>query len=199
MKYRHTSIQLDTVRFIFLDRDGVLNRKLPEGRYATRRSDLQVSSGAAAALAKLNRNGRTVLLVTNQRGIGLGFMTEDQLTQLHDELRQDLAERGARLDAIYYCPHDPSREQCLCRKPKTGLFEQAMRDFPEICGDNSLVIGDSLSDIQAGRQLGMRTVFIEGDALYRKPGSEEAASLADAVAESLETAVAGLLQDSGGS
>lgn len=191
MKQTRNPIRLETVRFVFLDRDGVLNRKLPEGRYAKDRKDLQLLPGAAEALAKLN-GGRTVILVTNQRGIGLGLMTQSELTKLHDEFRKDLAHRGARLDAIYFCPHDPSRQPCLCRKPETGLFEQAMRDFPEVSGENSLVIGDSLSDIQAGVRMRMRTVFIQGDPVYRKPGSEEAARLADAVATSLENAVADL-------
>jgi D-glycero-D-manno-heptose 1,7-bisphosphate phosphatase len=186
-------IRLDAARFIFLDRDGVLNRKLPEGQYAKSRNDLQLLSGAGEALAKLNRNGQTVILVTNQRGIGLGLMTKDELTQLHNEFRKDLAGCGARLDAIYYCPHDPSRQLCSCRKPETGLFEQAMRDFPEMCGENSLVIGDSLSDILAAVRLGMRSVFIEGGPMFRKPGGEEAAALADAVAGSLQTAVESLL------
>jgi D-glycero-D-manno-heptose 1,7-bisphosphate phosphatase len=193
VKNSREPILLGAARFVFLDRDGVLNRKLPENQYPTSREDLQLLPGAGEALAKLNGNGRTIILVTNQRGIGLGLMTEDDLTRLHDALRKDLQRYGARLDAIYHCPHDPSREQCLCRKPATGLFERAMRDFPDLCGENSLVIGDSLSDIQAGTRLGMRTIFIEGEPLNRKPGSEEAATLANAVARSLETAVQGLL------
>lgn len=172
----------------------MLNRKLPEGQYAKDRSDLALLPGAAEALAKLNTCGLTVILVTNQRGIALGLMTEEDLRFLHDELRKDLAVYGARLDAIYYCPHDPSQHRCTCRKPYTGLFEQAMRDFPGISSENSFVIGDSLSDIQAGSRLGMGTIFIEGDPLYRKSGSEEAAALADAVAGSLGEAVNILLK-----
>lgn len=167
----------------------MLNRKLPEGQYATRREELVLLPGAAEALARLNARGLTVILVTNQRGIGLGLMTEEDLRLLHDELAKDLSVYGARLDAIYYCPHDPSQEQCTCRKPDTGLFERAMRDFPDISSENTFVIGDSLSDIQAGSRLGMRTIFIEGDPLSRKAGSEEAAVLADAVAASLQAAV----------
>lgn len=151
--------------------------------------ELALLPGVAKALAKLNSCGFTVILVTNQRGIGLGLMTDEDLHLLHDELGKDLAQCGAHLDAIYYCPHDPSQQPCRCRKPQTGLFEQAMVDFPSISSQNSFVIGDSLSDIQAGSRLRMRTIFIEGDPLCRKLGSEQAAALADIVAESLEEAV----------
>ena len=77
-------------------------------------------------------------------------------------MRTHLAQHGARLDAIYYCPHDVG--ECQCRKPDIGLFEQACRDFPEASAHNSVVIGDSLSDLQAGQRLGMKTIFIEGEA-----------------------------------
>jgi D-glycero-D-manno-heptose 1,7-bisphosphate phosphatase len=182
------------IQFIFLDRDGVLNRKLPENHYGKRWVDLELLPGAARALAKLNASGFTVILVTNQRGIGLNLMTEQELNQVHEELRKNLATYGAHLDAIYYCPHDPSQQPCTCRKPETGLFQQAIRDFPSVSSHNSVVIGDSLSDIQAGSRLGMRTIFVEGEPLHRKPGADRAADLAGAVAESLEDAVNKLLQ-----
>jgi D-glycero-D-manno-heptose 1,7-bisphosphate phosphatase len=181
------------LRFVFLDRDGVINRKLPEGCYVTRIEDFELLPGAAQAVAKLNANGLTVILVTNQRAIGLDLMTQPELDQLHKHLRQRLAAHGARLDAIYYCPHDPSHRPCTCRKPETGLFEQAIRDFPGIGSQNSVVIGDSLSDVEAGSRLGMRTIFIEGELLHGKPGADQAAAMADAVARSLEDAVNRLL------
>ena len=94
---------------------------------------------------------------------------------------------GRGLDAIYYCPHDHG--ECHCRKPDIGLFEKAMKDFPQINPNNSVVIGDSLSDIQAGRRLGMKTIFIQGEADRQKTGADTAASLADAGAGSLLQAV----------
>jgi D-glycero-D-manno-heptose 1,7-bisphosphate phosphatase len=180
------------IRFIFLDRDGVLNCKLPENQYATRWKDVKLLPGAAEALAKLNTDKRTVILVTNQRGIALGLLTEMELAQLHDDLCKELAKWGAHLDAIYYCPHDP-QQNCHCRKPESGLFEQAFRDFPGASRDVSVVIGDSLSDIQAGGHLGMKTIFVEGEPSCRKPGSDRAAALADAVAESLKDAAERLI------
>jgi histidinol phosphatase-like enzyme len=110
-----------------------------------------------------------------------------QLERLHDKMQDHLARNDARLDAIYYCPHDQG--ECRCRKPDTGLFEQACKSFPQAIAENSLVIGDSLSDIQAGQRLGMKTIFIQGEPDRQKAGAGAAASLADAVAGSLLEAV----------
>jgi D-glycero-D-manno-heptose 1,7-bisphosphate phosphatase len=175
------------VRYVFLDRDGVLNRKLPEGAYVRDWEQFEWLPGAVEAIARLNRAHRTVILVSNQRGIALGRLTVEQLELIHDNMRHHLAQQGARLDAIYYCPHDNG--QCHCRKPGIGLFEQAAKDFPQVNADNSVVIGDSLSDIQAGQRLRMKTIFIRGEADRQKPGGDAAATLADAVADSLLEAV----------
>jgi D-glycero-D-manno-heptose 1,7-bisphosphate phosphatase len=175
------------VRTVFLDRDGVLNRKLPEGDYVGDWAQFEWLPGAVEAIARMNRAGMTVIVVTNQRGIALGRVTVEQLELIHGQMRSQLAQHGARLDAIYYCPHD--KGECRCRKPDVGLFEQAMKDFPQIDADDSVVIGDSLSDIQAGKQLGMKTIFILGEPDRQKAGTEAAASLADEVAASLVQAV----------
>ncbi len=181
------TINRSRVRYVFLDRDGVLNRKLPEGEYVTGWAQFQWLPGAAQAVARMNGAGMTVILVSNQRGIALGLLTADQLEVIHGKVRADLAQQGARLDAIYYCPHDVGK--CHCRKPDVGLFERAREDFPEAEGHNSVVIGDSLSDIQAGQRLGMKTIFIQGEPARQKAGASAAAASADAVAASLLEAV----------
>lgn len=175
------------VRYVFLDRDGVLNRKMPEGVYVSDWAEFQWLPGAVEAVARMNRAGLTVIMVSNQRGIALGRFTAAQLELIHDNMQNHLARNGARLDAIYHCPHDYG--ECHCRKPDIGLFEKAMKDFPQINPNNSVVIGDSLSDIQAGRRLGMKTIFIQGEADRQKTGADTAATLADAVAGSLLQAV----------
>jgi D-glycero-D-manno-heptose 1,7-bisphosphate phosphatase len=175
------------VRYVFLDRDGVLNRKMPEGAYVSDWSEFQWLPGADDAVARLNRAGLTVIVVSNQRGVALGRVSAVQLELIHGNMQSHLAQHGARLDAIYYCPHDYG--ECRCRKPDTGLFEQAWQRFPQANAQNSVVIGDSLSDIEAGRRLGMRTIFIEGEVDRRKAGAAAAAELADAVASSLLQAV----------
>jgi D-glycero-D-manno-heptose 1,7-bisphosphate phosphatase len=182
------AINRSPVGYVFLDRDGVVNRKLPEGAYVTDWGQFEWLPGAVEAIARLNRAGMTVILVSNQRGIALGLLTHDQLELIHKSMRAHLALHGARLDAIYYCPHDVG--ECQCRKPDTGLFEQAYKDFPQASADNSVVIGDSLPDVQAGQRMGMKTIFIQGEAGRQKAGAAVAAESADAVAGSLLDAVA---------
>ena len=175
------------VRYVFLDRDGVLNRKMPEGVYVDNWAQFEWLPGAVEAIARMKRAGLTVILVSNQRGIARGRITAMQLEGIHENMQSHLARNDARLDAIYYCPHDQG--ECRCRKPDTGLFEQAFKSFPQANAGNSVVIGDSLSDIQAGRRLGMKTIFIEGEPDRQKAGADTAAGHADAVAESLLQAV----------
>jgi D-glycero-D-manno-heptose 1,7-bisphosphate phosphatase len=181
------AINRSLVGYVFLDRDGVVNRKQPEGAYVTDWRQFEWLPGAVEAIARLNRAGMTVILVTNQRGIALGLYTHEQVELIHKNMRAHLALHGARVDGIYYCPHDVG--ECRCRKPDVGLFEQACKDFPLASADNSVVIGDSLSDIQAGQRMGMRTIFIQGEADRQKAGAKVAAESADAVAGSLLEAV----------
>ncbi len=163
------AIELPDIEYVFLDRDGVLNRQPPDGRFVTCPEELELLPGVEDAVAALHRSGRKVIVVTNQRGIALGLYSHHDLARMHAKLRERLAARGAHLDGIYVCPHDEG--QCNCRKPLTGLFEQAFLDFPAARPENSLMAGDSLSDIEAGLRLGMRTVFIADDV---ETGSAEA-------------------------
>jgi D-glycero-D-manno-heptose 1,7-bisphosphate phosphatase len=171
------------IHFVFLDRDGVLNRKAAEGSYITSLEQLELLPGVEEAIAQLNRSGRKVIVVTNQRGIALGLYSEADLHALHDRLRTHLAAHGAHLDGIYYCPHDHG--QCDCRKPQPGLFEQAFHDFPDASASNSVMVGDSLSDIEAASRLGMRSILVADPADPPKPDTERAAVMASACARSL--------------
>lgn len=171
----------------FLDRDGVINRKMPEGEYVSRWDQVEILPGVPSAIAKLNQRGLRVIVVTNQRGIALGRYTESDVESIHAQLQQQMARSGARVDGFYFCPHD--KGECDCRKPRPGLFEQAQVDFPEIDSSSSIVFGDSLSDIEFGKNLGMKTVFIEGNPKEQKPGAATAAMLADASSSSLAEAV----------
>jgi D-glycero-D-manno-heptose 1,7-bisphosphate phosphatase len=182
-----------TLHTVFLDRDGVLNRKMPEGRYVTSPSEFQPLPGMQDAIAKLNRAGLRVVVVSNQRGIALGLYNAADVDQIHASLQSDLKQRGAHVDAFYFCPHD--KNQCNCRKPLAGLFEQAQAEFPEIAAESSVMIGDSWSDIEFGHRLGMLTVFLEGDPEHQKPGVEKARELADQRFPSLLAAVNSLLAD----
>jgi len=173
---RGRPIDFDKIQFVFLDRDGVLNEKPAFGGYITNSSDFRLLQGVGPAVAALNRSGRTVIVVTNQRGIALGLFTQDNLLDIHQKLQRGLAAFGAHLDGIYFCPHDAG--QCRCRKPMTGMFEQAAADFPAAGPHNSIMIGDSLRDIEAGKTWGMATVFVTGDHDL-SDDKRKAASLAD--------------------
>jgi len=153
-----------TIKFVFLDRDGVINRKAPDGDYVTSWEDVQIPPGAEHAIALLNLASRKVIVVTNQRGIALGRMSEADLLSIHETLQAHLGSFGAHLDAIYYCPHDHG--QCTCRKPGTGMFDRAFLDFPEASPQNSVMNGDSDSDIILGTSLGMKTILITADTNY---------------------------------
>lgn len=176
------------IRYVFLDRDGVIGRKLPEGEYISQWNGFQLLPGAELAIGSLNRSGRRVIVVTNQRGVALGRYTHAEVEELHFRLQRHMENYGARIDAFYYCPHDDG-DRCDCRKPKPGLFQQAFRDFPDASPENSLMIGDSISDIEAARNLGMASIFVWGEPKTRKPGAEKAALLADRVCDWLREAV----------
>ncbi len=176
--------QFSNVTFVFLDRDGVINRKPLAGQYVTRWEDFELLPGVERAIATLNRSGRTAIVITNQRGVALGLYSVAELTQMHDRLQERLGAHGAHLDAIYVCPHGEG--QCDCRKPKTGLFEQAFRDFPAAHAGNSVMIGDSLRDMEAGRRLRMRTILVDEAADSVAEELQRARSLAQLTVASLE-------------
>jgi len=182
------------VHTVFLDRDGVLNEKMPEGQWVTKLADLHVLPGVPQAIARLNRAGMLVIVVSNQRGIALGLFSSADVETIHAELQRILQAHGAHIDGFHYCPHD--RLQCNCRKPLPGMFEQARRYFPQIRAATSSIFGDSLSDIEFGRRLGMRTIFIQGNVQRQKPGAEKAAEMADRRFNSLPEAVNALLDGS---
>lgn len=177
------------LRTVFLDRDGVINEKAPEGDYVRRVEDLKLLEGAAEAIARLNRAGIRVVVVSNQRGVALGLYSAEDVRAIETALEQKLAAQGACLDGFYVCPHNAG--ECNCRKPQPGLFEQARADFPEIEAASSVMIGDSLSDVEFGRGLGMRTVFIEG--APEQQGAKQARHLAALRVGSLLEAVEILL------
>ncbi len=177
---------------VFLDRDGVLNKKMSEGHYVTCWSEFHLLPGVPEAIRQLNRAGIRVLVVSNQRGIALGLYTSEAVLSIHSQFQDLLKLHGAHVDSFYFCPHDKSG--CNCRKPLPGLFEQAVADFPDITANTSVMFGDSLSDIEFGRRLGMRTIFLEGDEFLQKSGADKARKLADWCLPSLSDAVRLLLQ-----
>ena len=171
------------IEYVFLDRDGVLNRNPSDGRFVTCWEEFHLLPGVEAAIEALNRTGRKVIVVTNQRAVALELISPDDLDRLHSRLKEQLAIKGAALDAIYVCPHDVG--ECTCRKPRTGLLEQAFADFPGAMPGNSVMIGDSLRDIEAGSRLGLRTVLIAGSSDAEIPEARRASQLAQICVPSL--------------
>lgn len=160
---------------IFLDRDGVINRKRDDD-YVKHWSEFEFLPGVKEALQMLTENNYRLIVVTNQRGVARGWMTETDVQDIHARMLAAIV--PARIAAIYYCPHD--KDQCDCRKPKTGMFLQAQRDFPDIEFARAVVIGDSTSDLEAGAALGCDTIYI-GDTADVAAGQAVAPSLYDAV------------------
>ncbi len=135
---------------IFLDRDGTINPD-QEG-YIDSKARLALFPGVALAIAKLNRKGIPVILVTNQSGIARGFFSETVLKNLHRHLQSLLARKGAYLDGIYVCPHHPDFSPCQCRKPERGMIEKALKHYP-LDFSRSFVVGDKEADLGlAGEQ-----------------------------------------------
>lgn len=174
-------------RAAFLDRDGVINRKAREGEYITRWDDFEVLPGVAEGIAKLNQAEFRVIVVSNQRCVAKGLISIPQLEALHDKLRGVLAGTGARIDAIYYCPHEKV-PVCRCRKPAPGMLLDAARDH-EIDLSASWMIGDSAADMEAGRVAGCRMALVAGLDEPAEPAKKEpeifAVSLLDAVQQIL--------------
>jgi histidinol-phosphate phosphatase family protein len=143
---------------VFLDRDGVINRKPDDGCYATRWEDIEFLAGAADGIALLRRGGFRIIVVTNQRCVAKGLLTISELEALHERMQRHMASSGAIIDAFYYCPH-ASEPACDCRKPAPGMVIRAS------CAHHielkaSWVIGDSDTDIQAGKTAGCKTALI---------------------------------------
>jgi D-glycero-D-manno-heptose 1,7-bisphosphate phosphatase len=159
---------------VFLDRDGVINRRLP-GDYVRTFDQFRFLPGARAGMRLLREAGYLLVVVTNQRGIGRGLMSERDLAEVHRRMQLALARAGAAVDAVYHCPHDIA-EGCGCRKPLPGMFAAALERFP-VAVARSWVVGDSLSDLEAGRAVGLRGILVVPRGGERPPGVQVAGSL----------------------
>lgn len=155
---------------VFLDRDGVVNAPPPpEERYITRPEDFRLMPGIAETIRLFNRIDLPVVVVTNQKCVALGRITEPELSKLHDHMRALLSAEGAELADVRHCPHR-EEDACHCRKPLPGMI----LDAAEALGldpAHSWLIGDQSRDIEAGRAAGCRTLVV-GPAVVRSPGAD---------------------------
>lgn len=182
-------------KVVFLDRDGTMNEEV---HYLYRPEDLVLIPGCGEAVRLLNEAGYRVIVVTNQAGVARGYYREEDVDTLHAYMNGLLAKENAHVDAFYYCPHHPEhgvgayKKKCHCRKPETGMFEQAERDLPgEIDKSRSFMIGDKLLDTEAGHRFGVTSILV-GTGYGAELRNQNAASY-DYYAENLLDAVHGIL------
>lgn len=184
---------------VFMDRDGTMT---VEGGYINHPSRLKLITGTAEAVRQLNENEVFAVVTTNQAGVARGYFTEDLVHVVHNRMRQLLEKKGARLDAIYYCPHHPRegapgyRLDCNCRKPRPGMIEQACRELP-VDLSRSYMVGDKISDSEFGHALGVKTVMVltgygRGEYKYQRKDWKDKP---DHIAKDLRGAVNWILQD----
>lgn len=182
---------------VFLDRDGTINEQMGYINHITR---FQLLAGVGRAIHALNEHWLPVVVVTNQSGLARGYFPESLLDEVHQEMCHQLSLEGAHLDGLYVCPHHPEakeerfRVDCNCRKPKTGLLEQAAVDL-NLDLHRSFVVGDRWSDLRCGAAVGATTILVltgygRGDASYIGPHQTVQP---DYVAEDLEDAVRWIL------
>lgn len=180
---------------VFLDRDGVINQEV---HYLSKGADLKLISGSANAIARLNEAGIPVIVVTNQSGVARGYLSEDQLYDIHQEMIAMLARENASLQGIYYCPFHRDgdgnyRRESTCRKPEPGMLLAAADEFA-ISLTDSVMVGDRINDILAGQAAGARTIIVRTG-----HGAKEAAlpdaTKADLVVDDLSAAVDHILTD----
>jgi D-glycero-D-manno-heptose 1,7-bisphosphate phosphatase len=148
-------------RTLFLDRDGVINRRLIK-RYVRNWDEFEFLPGVLEAIPLLNQHFNRTVIITNQRGISLGLMTTEALELIHKELLRQIEKKGGRIDKIYYCAKKYD-DIPNCRKPEPFMALEAQKDFPEINFKHSVMIGDQPGDIEFGNNLGMQTVWIPND------------------------------------
>lgn len=147
---------------LFLDRDGTVNEEVG---FLSSPDDLQLIPGSAEAIRQANECGFKVFVITNQSGVGRGFLTEEQLLRIHETLLTRLAGLNAHIDAIYYCPHHPEavteryRVACDCRKPGLGMLKKAAEEFG-VDLRRSFVVGDRMVDIQSAHNCGATPILV---------------------------------------
>jgi D-glycero-D-manno-heptose 1,7-bisphosphate phosphatase len=149
--------QIDKSWTLFLDRDGVINFEI-QGAYVRNWEEFIFYPRAPENIAYFNSRFQRLVLATNQRGIAKGIMTLEDLKIIHDNMLNEIGERGGKIDRIYFCVD--AETSSPCRKPNPGMAFQAARDFPEINLKKSLMVGNNLSDMLFGKNAGMKTVFL---------------------------------------
>lgn len=143
---------------LFLDRDGVINKRIPDS-YVKYPEEFVFIKDVCTTIAKCSEIFGNIFVVTNQQGIGKGLMTEGNLSEVHRFMLDGIEEAGGKISAVYFAPQMAS-ENSIMRKPNPGMGLKAKEQFPEVDFEKAIMIGDSNSDIEFGKKLGMKTVKI---------------------------------------
>lgn len=143
---------------LFLDRDGVLNERIIDG-YVLSKDQFVILPGVLEAMKIFAQHFDKIFIVSNQQGIGKGLMTEQALEEIHESFRQEVVQNGGRIDHFYFCPKLKS-EHSFYRKPSIGMALQARRDFRDINLKQSIMVGDTQTDMLFGRRAHMTTVLV---------------------------------------
>lgn len=147
-------------KIAFIDRDGVINKKAPDHSYITNVDSFVFNEGVFGVLNTLLKNGFELIIITNQRGVARGLMSEQELRDLHLYMLKILKEHGITVLDVLYCPHE--KDQCDCRKPKPGLLKQACAKYSVNLQD-SILISDSIEDVEMGKKFGIKSFLIPVD------------------------------------
>ncbi len=147
---------------VFLDRDGTLNSDRGH-YYVFQEKDFILNEGVTEGLKMLQNHNYLLIVVTNQGGVAKGEYTKDDVEKVHQKMQELLRAEGVELTAIYYCPHHESIESCECRKPRTGMFKQAIKEY-NIDVKKSYMIGDGDRDMEAANSIGIKGFKIEKNA-----------------------------------
>jgi histidinol-phosphate phosphatase family protein len=146
---------------LFLDRDGVINVR-PVGDYVRNPEQFHFLPDVPEAIAQLTKTFARIIVVTNQQGVAKGLYTENDLSAIHKKMTDQIEQLGGKISRVYYSP-DLATSDSPTRKPATGMADWAKKDFPDIQFHKSVIIGDSLSDMQFGEKLGMHLVFLSDE------------------------------------
>ena len=149
---------LNTNKAIFLDRDGVIN--IERGDYTWKEEDFVINDGIIDSLFEFNKYGFLLIIISNQGGIAKELYNKNDVNKLHNFLNQELNKNQIILTDIYYCPHHPKIENCICRKPDSLMFEKAIAKY-NINPSMSFMFGDKTRDIEAAEKAGINGILIE--------------------------------------
>lgn len=154
-----TTEYLKYKKVIFLDRDGVINKKAPQADYVKNWKEFEFLPGAKEAISLLTKKGYDIYIISNQAGISRKMMTEDDLKVIHENMIKEIEEQGGKIKKIYYCPHGWD-SKCECRKPKPGMLFQAAREH-HINLKKTIFIGDDRRDVETGNAADVKTILID--------------------------------------